>query len=387
MNILVALTYYRPHTSGLTIYAERLARSLAERGHQVTILTSRYSKQLPKNETMDGVRVVRAPVVLRISKGVVMPTFGFIANHLVAKADAINLHLPQLDAAGLAIRGRLLKKPTITTYHCDLRMPVGMLSWLANQGVHFMDRLAIKFSHRVVAYTHDYAENSLLIQQYINKLKVINPPVIIPAIEKSNVREFRKLYNPRDQYPVIGMAARFAAEKGVEVLLASLDKVVQRYPNALVWFAGPYKNIIGEENYFRRLEPLINEFIRKGHWKFLDVLTPAEMASFYSNIDTLIVPSLNSTEAFGLVQIEAMMHKVPVVASDLPGVRQPVKRHGTGMIVPVGDSEALANAIVEVISQKEKYDFDVEEIRRVYNPEAVASAYEDLFEEIQKELK
>jgi len=54
MHVLVVLTYYRPHTSGLTIYAERLARELARRGHQVTILTSHYSHQLPFTEELAG---------------------------------------------------------------------------------------------------------------------------------------------------------------------------------------------------------------------------------------------------------------------------------------------------------------------------------------------
>ena len=76
MKILIELTYYRPHTSGLTIYAERLATALAGRGHQVTVLTSQYDKSLPREEMMEGVRVVRVPVLLRISKGVIMPTLG-----------------------------------------------------------------------------------------------------------------------------------------------------------------------------------------------------------------------------------------------------------------------------------------------------------------------
>jgi glycosyltransferase involved in cell wall biosynthesis len=42
MRILVCLTYYRPHISGLTIYVERLSRALVERGHYVTILTSQF---------------------------------------------------------------------------------------------------------------------------------------------------------------------------------------------------------------------------------------------------------------------------------------------------------------------------------------------------------
>ena len=99
MRILVVLTYYRPHISGLTIYAERLARAWARRGHQVTVLTSQYLPELPREEMMDGVRIVRAPVLFRLSKGVIMPTFGALASKLVMENDVIQLHLPQFDAA------------------------------------------------------------------------------------------------------------------------------------------------------------------------------------------------------------------------------------------------------------------------------------------------
>ena len=54
MRILIALTYYRPHVSGLTIYAERLARGLARRGHAVTVLTSRFAPWLPARERWTG---------------------------------------------------------------------------------------------------------------------------------------------------------------------------------------------------------------------------------------------------------------------------------------------------------------------------------------------
>jgi len=84
MKILTVLTYYRPHTSGLTIYAERLARAFAQRGHEVTVMTTQYEKSLPREETMDGVRIIRVPVAARVSKGVLAPTFGWVATKLVA---------------------------------------------------------------------------------------------------------------------------------------------------------------------------------------------------------------------------------------------------------------------------------------------------------------
>ena len=126
----------------------------------------------------------RAPVLMRVSKGVIMPTFRWLANKLVRKHDVIHLHLPQLDAAGLALRGRIHKKPTVITYHCDLRMPNGILSWAANQSVHLMNHIAGVFTHRIVTYTQDYADHSKFINRFKKKLVVINPPVELPDISE-----------------------------------------------------------------------------------------------------------------------------------------------------------------------------------------------------------
>ncbi len=387
MRILIVLTYYRPHTSGLTIYAERLAKAWARRGHQVTVLTSQFKKELPLEEVQDGVRIVRVPVLFRVSKGVIMPTIGMVANRLVREHDVVQLHLPQFDAAGIALRGRLFKKPTVITYHCDLRMPPGILSWIANQAVLLMNDLAGLFTHRFVTYTQDYAENSPYLKRYLKKLKVIPPPVELPEVEKESILEFAKKNNPNRQTPVIGMAARFATEKGVEVLLDALPRVLEVFPNAMVQFAGPYQNIIGEEEYFARLAPQIEKYQASGNWKFLGELNPSQMACFYPNIDVLVLPSLNSTEAFGLVQIEAMLNGSPSIASTLPGVRQPVKFHEMGKVFPIGDSAALADSLIEVLSHKTDYVKDPVPIRMRYLPDSIAAAYELLFEEMSKEVR
>jgi glycosyltransferase involved in cell wall biosynthesis len=386
MRLLIVLTYYRPHTSGLTIYAERLAKAWARRGHQVTVLTSRYSKDLAAEEVMDGVRIVRAPVLFRLSKGVVMPTFGFIASRLVSENDVIQLHLPQFDAAGIALRGRLLRKPTIITYHCDLQMPPGLMSRVANLAVDLMNHLAARFTHQIVTYTRDYAENSVYLKNYLSKLQVIQPPVELPAVSPEAVKEFSVVNNPGHCWPVIGMAARFATEKGVEVLLQALPAILKVYPNALVQFAGAYKGIMGEEHYFQKLAPQVKQFEQSGKWRFLDVLDPEKMATFYPNIDLLVLPSLNSTEAFGLVQIEAMMNGKPTVASDLPGVRQPVLQHKMGKIIPTGDSKALAEAVLDILANPSIYQADRQALDDFYSPDVVAAAYEDLFARIQLEL-
>lgn len=385
MKILIVLTYYRPHISGLTIYAERIAQALAKRGNQVTVLTSRFDPKLPAEEMVDGVRIVRAPVWFRLSKGVIMPTFGYLASKLVRENDVIQLHLPQFDAAGVALRGRLLKKPTVITYHCDLRLPPGLFNRIANGAVLFMNDLAACFTHRIVTYTEDYANHSKYTRRYMNKVQVIAPPVVLPQIADEKKVEFRKIHNPQSQKPVIGMAARFATEKGVEILLRAMPAIIERYPQALVQFVGPYQNIIGEEAYFQRLQPEIQKFQNSGNWKFLGSMSPEQMSAFYANLDLLVVPSLNSTEAFGLVQIEAMMNGVPCVTSNLPGVRQPIKVHGMGEIFPIGDSKELAVKALQVLQNRESMRLPGVDFSR-YSPDLIAKNYEELFNQIKSEF-
>lgn len=387
MKILTVLTYYRPHTSGLTIYAERISKAFVHRGHRVTVLTSQFAPNLPLEEEIDGVRIVRAPVLMRISKGVVMPKFGFLASKLVRETDVIHLHLPQFDAAGVALRGRLLKKPTVITYHCDLLMPPGLLSQAAMAGIHLMNNLAGQLTHGIVTYTQDYGENSPYLQRFSNKLHVIPPPVEMPVVDGLAIENARKIYNPDQRRPVIGMVARFASEKGVEILLKALTTILEKFPLALVLFAGPYQNIIGEEAYWNHLAPVLQDFQASGSWKFVGNLKAEELSAFYSNLDMLVLPSLNSTESFGLVQIEAMMHGVPSIASNLPGVRQPVRQHQMGRIIPIGDDQALAQAVVEIAEKPADYDGTPNQIRQVYQPEAIAIQYEALFEKLERDLE
>lgn len=381
------LTYYRPHTSGLTIYAERLARGLAARGHQVTVLTSHthVARSHSRDTWENGVRVVRAPVLARISKGVIMPTIGLLATRLVLEHDVICLHLPQFDAAGVAARGRLMGKPTTLTYHCDLKLPRGLFNWTVNQVVHVMNRLAGLLSDRVIAYTQDFADHSPFLRIFRRKLEVIPPPVELPVVGPGAVAAFAKMHSLDGSGPVVGMAARLASEKGAEVLLDALPRVLEVYPGARVLFAGQYQDVLGEEAYARRLAPLIRQYGER--WRFLGVLNPLQMAAFYPNLDVVVVPSLNSTETFGLVQVEAMLCGTPSIASALPGVRQPVIQSGMGEVVPVGDSQELAEAIIRVVAHKVDYVKPRREIANRWSSELTAVHYESLFERLLQEKR
>lgn len=382
MKILTVLTYYRPHTSGLTIYAERLARAFVKRGHEVTVMTTQYDPSLPQEEIMDGVKVIRVPVVARISKGVIAPTFGFVATKLVAQHDVVQMHLPQFDAPGVALRARLFRKPAVLTYHCDVLLPPGIFNRFVNLILKFQNNMAGLLANHIVTYTQDYADNSPYLSRYASKLTPILPPVELPDPAPEEVSAFALANRIPERNPTIGMAARFAAEKGVEVLLDALPIILKKYPKAQVLFAGQYRQVMGEQAYYDRLMPRILEYQAKGHWRFLGNLDPVQMAALYPNLDVLTVPSLNSTEAFGLVQIEAMINGVPSVPSALPGVRQPVIMHGMGKVSEIGNAESLADAILNVLDNPKKYKGKIKAITKMYNPDSIALEYEKLFEKL-----
>jgi glycosyltransferase involved in cell wall biosynthesis len=382
MKILTVLTYYRPHTSGLTIYAERLAEAFVRRGHEVTVFTSHFDPSTPRKEIRNGVRILRSPVAFRLSKGVIMPLFGAQVTKLVAEHDVVQLHLPQFDAPGVALRARLFGKPAVLTYHCDLQLPSGLFNRLVNSVVDFQNNMAGRLANRIVTYTQDYADSSPYLSRYKHKLTTFLPPVVLPDPEPGSPEAFAQKHKTKENRPVIGMAARFAAEKGVEVLLDALPQILEKYPHAQVLFAGQYQDVMGEQAYHDRLMPRIREYEAAGHWAFLGVLNPLQMAAFYPNLDALVVPSLNSTEAFGLVQIEAMLHNVPCVASALPGVRQPVRMHQMGNVAAIGSSDELAAGLLDIFDHKEKFRCDTAELAKTYDPESVAENYEGLFQKL-----
>jgi len=384
MRVLIALTYYRPHVSGLTIYTERLGRALVRRGHRVTVLTSRFDRSLLAYESLDGVDIVRPWVALRISKGVIMPTFGYLANRLALSHDVLSIHLPQFDAPGIALRGRLLGKPAVLTYHSDLSLPPTMFNRLANQVVNVSNRAAGNWADAIVAYTRDFAEHSPYLSQYLSKVRIIPPPVEVGKADPEDVQAFRRKHN-LEGHKVIGMAARLATEKGVEYLLEAAPSILEKHPGTRFLFAGQYQNVLGEDSYARRLAPLLTAL--GDRWTFLGVLQPDAMAAFFKSCDLTVLPSINSTETFGLVQIESMICGTPVVASGLPGVREPVRMTGMGKIVPLRDPSALAEAVLEVLDNRPKYIQPAGKIAEMFSPDATAARYETLFQEILDKKK
>jgi glycosyltransferase involved in cell wall biosynthesis len=382
MKILFSLTYYHPHISGLTIYAQRLAEALTARGHQVTVLTSQHNPDLPLADEHQGVRIVRVPVSFRIGKGPVMISYILIAPSLLRQHDIAILNLPNTptESASLAILGRLIvRRPLIAIYQCDLRLPPGIINRLVESILFLVNIAAGLFFTRIVSISEDYANHSCFLGLFRRKREIIPAAVVMPTPSAEAVKEFRQRLAPGGER-LIGFPARFAAEKGAEYMLAALERIHEQVPRAKLLFTINPESVVGEERYWKRMQPLIARV--SDHCEFLGTLSQHDLAAFYGACDVIVLPSVNSTEGFGLVQLESMLCGTPVVATDLPGVRIPVQTTQMGLIVPPRDAEALAIAVVDIILNRPNYVKPRAEIERHFPFERLVERYENLLKRV-----
>ena len=256
VDILQVLYYYTPHCSGVTVYAERLARHLTARGHRVTILASRHDPSYPRDQTVDGVRIVRVPSVFAVSRGVVMPGFLPTAARLIRRHDVIHMHLPVLEAAGIAALSRTMRKRLVLTHHTDLTLNTGRFNHAAAGAVFACGIAAGKLADTIVTYTHDRAQVSPTVTRLKRNATVIYPPVEIDPPSVDGVARFREHYD-LGRGPVIGFAGRFAEEKGCDDLLQTIPAVRNHCPGATYAFAGEYRKVVGE-TFYERTKPLLD---------------------------------------------------------------------------------------------------------------------------------
>ena len=368
-KVLISCTYYLPNISGVTVYVDILANKLSENGHQVTILTSKYKKELSKFEKNKGIKVIRSEVALAINKGVLMPMFWWDAFKQVRKNDVIFANLPQVESGWLGLWSKIMSKKFIVIHHCEFNFTgtfTNKLISLLTYPIHFMTYL---LADEIVSYTQDYANTSIFLKHFFKKIKYILPPVVVGKEDKNKQREIKEKIGLKNE-KVIGFVGRIAWEKGLNFAIeavAKLDKV------KLV-LVGPYKDLVGDDS-FKKLKKLIDK-----HSDKVILYGPLEhkkLVNFYKICDCLLLPSTNNLETFGIVQAEAMISDCPVVASNLPGVRMPVKMTDLGEIARIGDSKDLAKKIKKVLKTKySKKQF--EKAREMFNIKKFTEEYEKL---------
>jgi glycosyltransferase involved in cell wall biosynthesis len=366
MNVLFTVTYYAPYISGLTLAVQRWANGLVLRGHRVTVLAIRHDHSLPQTERSGRLSIQRVPWIAKISKGFIAPAWGKSAWEACKSHDVVVLHLPQPEALIVAVAAKLQGKRIIVVYHCEIQLARGFFAQILQSLMEVAHFCTMLLADRVITYTSDYATHSRLIalwRRSTNKhVDAIVPPIPQPSALPQDVRRFRKKMEGADI--VIGLAARIAAEKGIEYLLAALPHIArqQKGKRVLLAVAGPVP--VGEGLYSEKIASLVKQHVHAV--VFMGSIPPEKMGAFYRCLDMLVLPSTNSTESFGMVQVEAMLMGVPVIATNLPGVRVPIQKTGMGILVPPKKETAIASAVTVLLSNPSRYRRERSAIRRAF---------------------
>ena len=375
MKILISAAYYTPHISGLTNSIRNLSELLAANGYEITVLTTQHSKQLLKHEKLKGVNVQRIPYLIKISKGFLMPRFIFDAYKAVKANDQIIINLPQFEGFIVAILGKILKKKVHSIYVCDVTIQGGIIAKIIERTLRFVNMISLRLSDSIITLTEDFAASQAMPIHDAEKVHVIAPVIIEPRIRESSQKKLFKKYD-KGEALVIGFLGRISSEKGIEYLLQTipiLQKKLQK--DFIIVLAGPEK-VIGERTYQKKITKALEE--NKAYVRRIGEISDEDLGAFYSLLDVLVLPSINSTEVFGMVQVEAMLCGTPVVASDLPGVRTVVQQTGMGEISKLRDGKDLANKIVEVLKYRKSYMKRQKEVKTIYASTKVLDAYQHL---------
>jgi len=214
LKILISLLYYLPHRTGLSIHVQHVAEALAARGHEVTVLAARHNIDLPRDERINGVRIVRLwTPPIHMSRGMIMPFFPFALFAFMRRYDLIFINTPMLETALVAVIAGMTGKPVVATHHGDLVLPPGKLSnWLIERIMLIFFNYMAKRAAGLIAYSQDYADNSYYLKPFLDKVTPNYPPVKMPLPNPERVRELRAQWS-HEGGPVIGYGGRFVAEK------------------------------------------------------------------------------------------------------------------------------------------------------------------------------
>ncbi len=368
-RLLIGLTYYSPNISGVTIYAQLLAEKMIGAGFEVKVLCSR-PKGLKKYAVEEKVKIVRSRVLLAVGKGVLMPNYWWDSLTEVRNSEVVNCHLPQLESLMLAIWAKFFRKKLVVTHHCEFGF-TGTLSNKLISIISFPFHLGTYIlADKIVSYTKDYAQNSIFLRMFKNKIEYILPPVVVGKEGVNKIKEIKEKIKIDKNEKIVGFVGRIAWEKGLDYLIEAIELVNKKMKAKLV-LVGPFKEVAGDKS-GKKLKKIIDK--NKSRIVLYGPMKHIDLVNFYKICDCLVLPSTDNLETFGIVQAEAMISGCPVVASNLPGVRMPVIMTGLGEIARIGDSVDLAKKIEKVLTTKYSWD-EFEKARDIFAIEKFLNSY------------
>jgi len=329
MKLLQINKLYPPHLGGIENVVRDIAASLAsDHSWQSDVLVCQ-ARGRRTEEKKDGVKIYRAASLGRLLSLPISWDFFRLFKKIVSDYDLLLIHHP-FPLASLA---RLLfldkKMPVAVWYHSDI-IRQKFFSYLVYPFLY----LDLKAATIIFVSSHRLAEQSQLLKKFIDKCRVIPFGVNVADYQANYELEVKDIKGKYSRFMLA--VGRLVYYKGYLDLLAALETA----PGKLL--------IIGRGP----LEAKLREVIKKKNLADRVVIIsnqPANLIPYYQACEFLIFPSNARTEAFGLVQLEAMACGKPVINTDLPtGVPEVSRDKESGLTVPVGDPHGLASAIASL---------------------------------------
>lgn len=294
---------------------------------------------------------------------------------VLGKADVIHLHYPYYGTAeGILLSYRHLP-PIIVTFHMDAtaggwkQVVFRLHRWLLQPWI-------LPSARRILVSSFDYAKHSSIkgfFRTHPERVEELPFGVDVDVFSAGPSRRERFLIPDGGRVVLfVGGLDRAHAFKGIEQLLTACSKLDE----------STHLMIVGDGDLKESYETKARDLGIANRVHFLGKIDQESLVDAYRSADVFAFPSTNSAEAFGLVALEAQACGLPVVASDLPGVRTVVKRDETGRLVAPGDVEQLTVALRDMLDDTagrermsqnarkhaEQYSWDrhVERLREIY---------------------
>ena len=336
MKILVVSKYFKPYEGGIETVVYENTRYLVKKGHEVTVIASEHKKGLKKEETIEGIKVIRVPTWFNLSGAPINP--GVFLEVIKRDFDIAHLHAPNPFNNVLASIALVLKrKPWVVTYHSDIigrkGLLFGSLFWFYKNII--QRYFVLGLAKQVMPTSPQYIKISDTLP-FIRKSKI----TVIP--NGVDLSKFKPSKSKRKQNEVF-FVGRLIYYKGLEVLLKAMKKVIEEIPEA-------HLNIAGSGKLREELEKLTKKLKLEKNVSFLGRISNEEMKKRFNESTVFILPSIHKSEAFGIVILEAMASGCPVITTDISGTVYAAGK--AGIIVKNKSIEELAKAIIKVLKSK-----------------------------------
>lgn len=325
MKVLNILKYYYPSTGGTETYVRQLCGGMHKYAIKPSILTFNHIPRIKTAwEMVDEIPVRRLGCHLKLFS----QPIGSLAvemKQLIPKADLVHLHLPFPNAELLY---KYISKPLVVTWCVD---PVNT-RWKKLFLVLRPSLIRVlETARKIVLIAPNLLENSPTLQPFWYKCEVISLGFSVVQ-ETEPMSMARKIDRAS---PTILFVGKLRKYKGVKYLIQAIKDM----PATLL-------RVVGEGEELHNLRNLASKMGINSRVTFLGNITCEQLHMEYKDADFLVLPSIDASEAFGIVQVEAMSYGLPVINTDLPSGVPYVSLNGvTGITVPPCNSSALASAI------------------------------------------